>query len=372
MKSYDMVNWETVTYVYDRLSMGDASSLRNGQNSYGAGQWAGSLRYHDGRFYVAFNTNNIGGAYIYWTDDIEDGAWTKIALGRGFHDLSLFFDEADGGTPYIFHGGGTTSAVRLSDDLTKVVAEYPDIVTYRDLADPGITPAYEGQQVFWFDGYYYIPTITWPPGGNRQVVLLRSKELLGRYTAAGGANTYEAKTVLASDGFAQGSLVPVTTDGETSWHGFFFRDTYPIGRIPALIPATWSDGWPTFGDAGRVTQGSEFEQLIELPADLAAAQRLKSVVASDDFSNDAPHRAFRDIEWDLPDVPRHRPRGAAGQWRLRDRIPCAMEAAVHGCPGRGRGSSRRRWACAQRLREGQQRLGSRAGGGGWVDALGHL
>lgn len=314
MKSYDLVNWETVNYVYDRLSMGDALSLRNGENSYGNGQWAGSLRYHDGKFYVAFNTNNVGGAYIYWTDDVEDGAWNKIALGRGFHDLSLFFDEADGGTPYIFHGGGRTSAVKLSDDLTTVVAEYPDIVTHTDFpGEPGITAAYEGQQVFYFDGYYYIPTITWPSGGNRQVVLLRSKELLGRYTSAGGANTYEAKGVLNSDGFAQGSLVPVTRDGETTWHGFFFRDTYPIGRIPALIPANWKDGWPTFGDNGTVKRGSEFEQLITLPTELAAAQRLKSVVASDDFANDAPHKAFRDTTWDLPDAPDPGDQPAAGE-----------------------------------------------------------
>lgn len=304
MKSYDLVNWETVNYVYDRLSMGDASSLRNGENSYGAGQWAGSLRYHDGKFYVAFNTNNVGGAYIFVTDDIEDGAWTRIALGHGYHDMSLFFDEADGGTPYIFHGAGRTSAVQLSDDLTEVVAQYPDIVTHTDFADePAMTPAYEGQQVFFFDGYYYVPTITWPPGGGRQVVLLRSTELLGRYTAADGSNTYEAKQVLDSDGFAQGSLVPVTTDGQTSWHGFFFRDTFPVGRIPALIPATWQDGWPTFGDRGRVRVGDSFDHLITLPPELAAAQRLKSVVASDDFANDAAHKPYRDETWDLDEVP---------------------------------------------------------------------
>ena len=77
MKSYDLVNWWIVTYVYDRISMSDASSLRNGASSYGEGEWAPSLRYHNGRFYVLFNTNNLNGAYIYYTDDIENGPWTK-------------------------------------------------------------------------------------------------------------------------------------------------------------------------------------------------------------------------------------------------------------------------------------------------------
>ena len=39
--------------------------------------------------------------------------------------------------------------------------------------------------------------------------MFRSKDLLGRYTSAGGVNTYEARGVLNSNGFAQGSLVPI-------------------------------------------------------------------------------------------------------------------------------------------------------------------
>ncbi|WP_321575550.1 beta-xylosidase family glycoside hydrolase [Oerskovia douganii] len=309
MKSYDLVNWETVNYVYDRLSIGDASSLRNGQNSYGEGQWASSLRYHDGRFYVAFNTNNLGGAYIYSTDDIEDGTWDKVALGRGFHDLSLFFDEADGGTPYIFHGSGSTSAVQLSDDLTTIVAEYPDIFGSKDFPDFPILASgmhYEGIQVSYLDGYYYMTTITWPAGGNRQVVMFRSPELLGRYTAVGGANTYEVRSGLDSDGFAQGGLVDIASaDGGTDWYGMFFRDTYPLGRIPALVPATWQDGWPTFGNNGVVKAGDTFAKPIILTPAQERRERLRSVVASDDFANDAEHKAFRDTQWEIPAVPKY-------------------------------------------------------------------
>lgn len=309
MKSYDLVNWETVNYVYDRLGIGDAPSLRNGQNSYGEGQWASSLRYHDGRFYVAFNTNNLGGAYIYSTDDIEDGTWEKVALGRGFHDLSLFFDEADGGTPYIFHGSGSTSAVQLSDDLTTIVAEYPDIFGSKDFPDFPILASgmhYEGTQVSYRDGYYYMTTITWPAGGNRQVVLFRSKELLGRYTAVDGTNTYEVRSGLDSDGFAQGGLVDIASaDGGTDWYGMFFRDTYPLGRIPALIPATWEDGWPTFGDDGVVHVGDTFTKPITLTPEQDRVERLKSVVASDDFANDAEHKTFRDTRWEIPQAPEY-------------------------------------------------------------------
>ncbi|WP_402372254.1 beta-xylosidase family glycoside hydrolase [Isoptericola rhizosphaerae] len=305
MKSYDLVNWEIVNYVYDRLGVDDVSSLRNGQNGYGHGQWASSLRYHDGRFYVVFNTNNLGGAYLYSTDDIDDGSWDRVALGRALHDPSLFFDDADGGTPYIFHGSGGTSAVRLSDDLTQIVEEYPDIIRASDHADePFAGGLFEGAQVHYIDGEYYIAIITWPPGQGRQEVMFRSEHLLGRYATPDGSDPYEARRVLDSDGFAQGGLVEVPDgDGGYEWWGMFFRDTYPLGRIPALIPATWQDGWPTFGAEGVVQVGDVFDKPITLSPQELRRERLKSIVASDDFANDAEHHAFSDTVWQIPDAP---------------------------------------------------------------------
>lgn len=305
MRSYDLVNWEIVNYVFDRGSINDSFSLRNGQNSYGQGQWASSLRYHDGRFYVFFNTNNLGGAYIFTTDDVENGAWERIALGRGLHDGSLFFDEADGGTPYVFYGSGAVHAVRLSDDLTEIVAEYPNIVRPADYpGQPFLGGLFEGTQVFEIDGHYYLVLITWPSGQGRQVVLFRAEELLGRYATPDGSNPYVARSGLNSNGFAQGSLVPVAgPDGEDVWHGMFFRDTFPIGRIPALIPATWSDGWPTFGTDGVVPVGGAFPRPIELTEAEHRLERQRSIVASDDFANDAPHRPWMDEEWEIPAAP---------------------------------------------------------------------
>ncbi|MBW8762638.1 MAG: family 43 glycosylhydrolase [Microbacterium sp.] len=305
MKSYDLVNWETVSYAYDRLDISDAVSLRNGSNSYGQGQWASSIRFHDGTYYVLINSLNLGGAFLYRTDDIENGAWTKTAFGRGFHDPSLFFDDANGGTPYIFYGGGGSSAVRLNSTLTAVEQEYPDVIRRSDYADkPYIGndgAIFEGAQVSFIDGYYYVVMITWRPDG-RQVVMFRSPELLGRLAASPAP--YESRGVLNSNGFAQGSLVPVTNEaGGDDWHGFFFRDSYPVGRIPALIPATWSNGWPTFGDNGVVPVDGAFEKPIRLTPEQERFERLKSVVASDDFDNDAPHNGFQDEEWTVPTPP---------------------------------------------------------------------
>src|SRR5699024_7073618 len=52
MKSDDLVNWHIVNYAYDTLGESDAFLLKNGQNAYGEGTWASSLRYHNGMFYL--------------------------------------------------------------------------------------------------------------------------------------------------------------------------------------------------------------------------------------------------------------------------------------------------------------------------------
>lgn len=244
MKSYDLVNWEIVNYAYDRLSTGDAFSLRDGKSSYGEGQWATSIRYHDGKTFVLFNTNNLGGAYMLYTDDPENGTWERVQFGRAMHDPTLFFDEANGGDPYVFYGNGNQTAVKLDPEQNwKIVEEYPEIFKQSDYSAEWTKGLFEGSQLAYINGMYYMVMITSGSGWARQVLVLRSPYLLGRYDErSGGENTYEDHSGLNSNGYAQGSLVEVDNgDGTTTWHGFFFRDTYPGGRIPALIPITWPE-----------------------------------------------------------------------------------------------------------------------------------
>ena len=138
--------------------------------------------------------------------------------------------------------------------------------------DLGETPTgFEGSQTFKIGDYFYTPTIYWGKDG-RMVMLLRTTDLLD-------GSKYEAKKYYLG-AFAQGSLVEVDNgDGTTSWHGFFFRDTYPTGRIPGLIPATWGDdGWPVFGDNNQVSASDTYDKLIDLPADLENLVRQRSIL----------------------------------------------------------------------------------------------
>ena len=48
MKSKDLVNWKLVSYAYDTLADNEKLRLENGNNAYGAGSWASSIRHHNG------------------------------------------------------------------------------------------------------------------------------------------------------------------------------------------------------------------------------------------------------------------------------------------------------------------------------------
>lgn len=180
MKSTDLVNWEIVNYVFDRLGTDDAMSLRNGKSMYGNGQWASSLQYHDGTYYVAFNSNTTGKAYIYTTDDIERGSWTKRELDAAYHDMALFFD--DNGKTYILYGGTQIKCVELKEDLsgakpgTEVTLFNSNAAGEKvNASGNGFILGYEGTHILKKDGYYYVFNICWPNGAGRTEVCHRSK-----------------------------------------------------------------------------------------------------------------------------------------------------------------------------------------------------
>ena len=46
LRSYDLVNWEIASYVFDTFEGTEEARMTNEHNNYGCGMWAGSLRYH--------------------------------------------------------------------------------------------------------------------------------------------------------------------------------------------------------------------------------------------------------------------------------------------------------------------------------------
>ncbi len=283
MKSTDLVNWETVNYVYDRLGEGDEMNLRNGKSMYGKGQWASSLVYHNGTFYVGFNSNTTGTAYIFQTDDIENGSWKRTKLNANMHDMAIFFD---GDTPYVVYGGKDIQYKELEADLSGIKEGGKSGKLFTDDTESTIVNA-EGTHVLKKGDYYYVFNIVWPNGGVRQEICHRSK------TFPGTESDWEKKVILdcnfknngTSAGVAQGGIID-TEDGK--WYGYLFQDHGAVGRVPVLTDCEFKDGWPMLGKNG---DGKTVDLTMDLPGEFTGE---KTLTKSDEFYNDAEHRVFED------------------------------------------------------------------------------
>lgn len=79
MRSKNLVNWELVSYLFDKLTDTSNYDLKNG-TAYGRGQWATSIRYHNGKYYAYFHrtTNLTKGTFIQLPIPQENGSWYHV------------------------------------------------------------------------------------------------------------------------------------------------------------------------------------------------------------------------------------------------------------------------------------------------------
>ncbi|MDU7475889.1 MAG: glycoside hydrolase 43 family protein [Paenibacillus macerans] len=264
MKSYDLVNWEIVNYVYDTLGDLDAQALRNGQNEYGKGSWASSLRYHNGTYYAVFSSSIAGKTFIHRTQDIENGPWTSSTIGF-YHDMSLLFD--DDGRVYLVHGSGDIRLTELTSDAAAVKPGGLNQVIIPNAslaAGPNVGLPAEGAHIQKINGKYYVFLITWPQGAGRTQLVFRADRITG---------PYEGRVALDYAGIAQGGIVD-TPDGK--WYGLLFQDHGSVGRIPFIVPVTWQNNWPVFGVNGQVP--------TQMQKPVAGVNSNEWFVASDEFN----------------------------------------------------------------------------------------
>jgi beta-xylosidase len=264
MKSKDLVHWEIASYVFDSISDNSKYNLLNG-TVYGRGQWASSIRFHNGKYYVLFSPNDQPfKSYVYETTDPSSGNWKLVSRMPHFHDNSLFFD--DDGRVYVFSGTG--SLRELKADLTDVKPGGVDMHIFeRDSTETGLL---EGSQAFKYNNKYYLLMISWPRGKPRRQVCFRADNITG---------PYEKKVILQSEfnGFPYCGQGCITDDGNGNWFGLIFQDRGAVGRVPLLMPVRWVDGWPMLGDEnGRVP--------LTCKIPLKSYDSGKRIVESDDFS----------------------------------------------------------------------------------------
>jgi beta-xylosidase len=231
LKSHDLVNWEYCSNAVPRFDYSPCYDL-DSCDRYGHGQWATSIKYNDGKFYLLFITLNEGGFIC--SSAKAEGPWEIRKLPKGFYDPGLFFD--DDGKIYVAHGYSKISITELDKDFAAIGKD--SLVFTGDIRN-GI----EGSHVYKINGYYYLYCTYGGLDGIQ--VALRAKNIYG---------PYEQKIVISDPtpgvtfGIHQGALIKTQT-GE--WWTMLFVDSGPFGRFPSLQPVTWVDGWPMVGVNGK-------------------------------------------------------------------------------------------------------------------------
>ena len=229
LKSSDLVNWE---YCSNPLTEIESTACYNldGCNRYSHGQWASSLKYHKGTYYLHFNTLDEGSYLMTATNPA--GPWTKKKLSSSFYDAGLFFD--DNNNTYIVSGINQLHIAQLDSNFNVVKDQ---AITYGTIETGIDNSATEGSHLYKINGYYYIYSTT--GGYYKTQVAYRSTSIFG---------PYDEKVVFNSNGIHQGALIETQT-GE--WWTMLFADKGAFGRLPSLQPVTWTDNWPIVGVSGK-------------------------------------------------------------------------------------------------------------------------
>lgn len=332
LRSRDLVNWRFVGYAADKLDLGPNFRLEGG-DVYGQGFWAPSFRHHDGVFHIFSNVNRE--ATFHFTAKDPAGPWTRTRMKRGFHDLSVLFD--DDGKVYVVWGYRGIRMAQLNADLTDIVpGTEREIIAPEQGMGEGLHFTKVGGKYWitsaWFDGMMRLPVARADrPEGPYEV----NREIsVGEDFGLAEGNRLEApkppfkiippdprprgRTALHQGGYVQ------TPGGQ--WWGYSMMDYNSVGRLTALSPVTWKDGWPYFGLPGNLGRNPR----TWVKPDTGATQAPHvPYERSDDFSGAALKPIWQwnhvpvDARWSLSERPgflRLKTLPAADFWTARNTL----------------------------------------------------
>lgn len=244
MHSRDLVNWELAGYCMDRLDLSPAFRLEGG-NIYGRGIWAPCIRHHKGTFYVFSNVNGVG-LQVFRSKSIQ-GHWERNQL-PGRHDLSVLFD--DDGRIYLISGARSPYPIEeLAPDLRSFRTDAPKRALVGRMG--------EGHHLYKINGKYV--DVSAIPGGpvDQMVAVADSidgpwkieRMVQGESLGVTAAALLRAQPNDRGLWLHQGGIVD-TPSGE--WWSIIMSDHGSAGRMVALVPVTWDNGFPLIGLPGNL------------------------------------------------------------------------------------------------------------------------
>ncbi len=238
LHSKDLVNWTILGHAVSDITQIGPDLNWDKMDRYGKGVWAGSLRYHAGKFWLYFNTPDEG--FFMTTARDPAGPWeplTSVWRTSGWDDPCPFWD--DDGQGYLVT---THYADGYKIHLFKMA---PDGKSLLMNSDKAIHQSHgsEANKLYKINGLYY-HYYSEVQGEGRVVMMERAKSLDGPWEMR-QLNHVNACIDKEPN---QGGLIDLP-DGR--WYFFTHQGTGDWeGRAACLLPVTWTDGWPVIGKVG--------------------------------------------------------------------------------------------------------------------------
>lgn len=257
LHSRDLVNWEIAGNAVADLNQISNAMTWQEMDRYGRGIWAGTLRYHNGRFYLFFGTPDEG--FFMTSAERAEGPWeplTPLLQERGWNDCSAIWDEkgqawfvgtcfGDGYKTYIFPMAKDASSI----DRTKA-----------RLVNEGF--GREASKLIRHDGYYYLVFSEHRDGIGRYVMAKRDRKMTGSFNeekqllnACREANEPNQGGIIEGP---DGNWYFLTHHGSGDWSG----------RIISLLPVQWKDGWPMMGREMNMVWSGQMPMLTDEQIDM--------------------------------------------------------------------------------------------------------
>ena len=237
LHSKDLVNWEICSNIIDDLPQISESLNWTRMDRYGRGVWAGTLRHHNGRFYLFFGTPDEG--YFMTSAAHPEGPWeplTPLLAEAGWDDCTAMWD--DNGKAYFvgthFADGYKTYLFKMAEDGKSIDRKSAVLINSGS--------GREASKLIKVNGWYYLIFSEHKPGVGRYVMAKRSRKLTGPYKeerqlALPGCEAMEPN---------QGGII---LGKDNNWYFLTHHGTGDwSGRIVSLLPVTWIDGWPIPGE----------------------------------------------------------------------------------------------------------------------------
>ena len=273
LHSKDLVNWEICgNAVEDLTQIGEELDWTR-MNRYNRGIWAGTLRYHDGRFYLFFGTPDEG--YFMTSAVRPEGPWeplTSLLSEPGWDDCTAIWD--DKGKAYFagthFADGYKTYLFKMSENGKSIDRKSAVLINEGS--------GREASKLIKVNGWYYLVFSEHKPGVGRYVLAKRSKKVTGPYKE-------ERQLALPSVEAMEPNQGGIVQGRDNNWYFLTHYGTGDwSGRIVSLLPVAWIDDWPILGEVLDSNIGTmKWTGAMPFQAD----EKL-SIQRSDDFDESRP------------------------------------------------------------------------------------